>query len=96
MEKIKQIFNIFLFPHKIFIMILFPISMIFMLFSMLYFGMEHIVTYISYALAFYSLMIFCFALPKIIGFIKKFKNENKVPKINLPFKRKDMSLCQSL
>lgn len=58
-------------------MILFPLAMIFLIFAMLYFGMEHVVSYISYALSFYSLIIVCFRIPEIILFFKKIRNENK-------------------
>lgn len=77
MKKWNKIGKSLLFPHKIIVMILFSLSMAFLIFSMLYFGTEHIISYISYAFAFYSLSIVCLRIPEIIIFIKKIKNENK-------------------
>ena len=77
MDKFKKIAIKILFPNIILSITLFPVSLIFMLLSMLLIGMDSIFTYISYALAFYSLTIFCLRLPNIISFFKRFKNENK-------------------
>ena len=73
MEKYKRIGKTLLFPNKIIVMILFPLAMLFLISAMLYFGMEHIVSYISYAVSFYSLIIVCFRIPEIILFLKKLK-----------------------
>lgn len=77
MDKFKKIAIKILFPNIILSITLFPVSLIFMLLSMLLIGMDSIFTYISYALAFYSLTIFCLRIPNIISFFKRFKNENK-------------------
>ena len=77
MDKFKKIAIKILFPNIILSITLFPVSLIFMLLSMLLIGMDSIFTYISYALAFYSLTIFCLRIPNIIFFFKRFKNENK-------------------
>ena len=77
MDKFKKIAIKILFPNIILSITLFPVSLILMLLSMLLIGMDSIFTYISYALAFYSLAIFCLRIPNIISFFKRFKNENK-------------------
>ena len=77
MDKFKKIAIKILFPNIILSITLFPVSLILMLLSMLLIGMDSIFTYISYALAFYSLTIFCLRIPNIISFFKRFKNENK-------------------
>lgn len=77
MDKFKKIAIKILFPNIILSITLFPVSLILMLLSMFLIGMDSIFTYISYALAFYSLTIFCLRIPNIISFFKRFKNENK-------------------
>ena len=77
MDKFKKIAIKILFPNIVLSITLFPVSLILMLLSMLLIGMDSIFTYISYALAFYSLTIFCLRIPNIISFFKRFKNENK-------------------
>ena len=77
MDKFKKIAIKILFPNIILSITLFPVSLIFMLLSMLLIGMDSIFTYISYALAFYPFTIFCLRIPNIIFFFKRFKNENK-------------------
>ena len=77
MDKFKKIAIKILFPNIVLSITLFPVSLILMLLSMLLIGMDSILTYISYALAFYSLTIFCLRIPNIISFFKRFKNENK-------------------
>ena len=59
MDKFKIIAIKILFPNIILSITLFPVSLILMLLSMFLIGMNSIFTYISYALAFYSLTIFC-------------------------------------
>ena len=77
MDKFKKIAIKILFPNIALSISLFPVSLILMLLSMILIGMNSILTYISYALAFYSLTIFCLRIPNIISFFKRFKNENK-------------------
>ena len=77
MEKWKKIGKALLFPNKFIVMTLFPIAMILLVFSMIYFGTQHVFSYISYALAFYSLTIVSVRIPQIIRFFKKLKEENK-------------------
>ena len=77
MEVLKKIFKSIIFPHITFVLIIFPLSIGLMICSMLFLGMDSIFTYITYALAFYSLSVFCLKIPQIIEIIKKFKRENK-------------------
>ena len=77
MINLKKVGKTVIFPNRVFIIVLFPLAMGFLLFSMLYFGSEHIVSYISYALAFYSLLVACLKIKDIVNYIKKIKNENK-------------------
>ena len=80
MGKWKKVGKLFLFPHRILIMLLFPISLALLVFSMLYFGTEHIISYVSYIFAFYSLTILCLRTHKIIAYINDKKNSSKLLK----------------
>ncbi len=57
--------------------ILAPIATAFLVYSMVVLGTESIISIISYVLAAYTLTVWCVKIPKIIGFFKDFKNENK-------------------
>lgn len=66
-----------LYPHLAFVFILFPLAIALMLYAMLSLG-DSIITYCSYALAFYALVILCVRIPDIIKIVKRIKNENKI------------------
>ena len=66
-----------LYPHIAVIICLLPISVAFLVFSLIYLGTESFVAIISYLLAFYVLLVVCFRIPRIIKFFKTFKKENK-------------------
>jgi len=66
-----------LYPHLAVIICLLPISIAFLVFSLIYLGSESIIAILSYLLAFYVLLVVCFRLPRIIKFFKTFRNENK-------------------
>ena len=77
MEKFKKIGLKLLYPHIVIISILFPASIILMVWSMIVLGESHFVTIIGYVLSAYTLTTICFRIPDIIKFIKYIKNENK-------------------
>ena len=77
MEKFKNIALKMLYPPMVLIFILFLLSISLMIFSMIFIGMESILSCISYALSFYSLIILSLRIPEIIKIIKKFTKENK-------------------
>lgn len=78
MELIKKIIKTIFSPHIIFVMIIFPLSLVFMACSLLFLGTESIVTYISYGLAFYSLLVLSLRIPKLYTFFKNILNTNKL------------------
>ncbi|MGN1095042.1 MAG: hypothetical protein ACI4QR_01495 [Eubacteriales bacterium] len=45
--------------------------------SMVFIGTDSVIAYISYALAAYTLTVWCVKIPYLIKFFKTFKNENK-------------------
>ena len=59
------------------LIILLPMSAAFLITSMVFIGVETIAAYIAYALAAYTLTIWCFRIPDLIKIIKNFKNNNK-------------------
>ena len=69
-----------LYPHLAVIICLLPISIAFLVLSLIYLGTESILAILSYLLAFYVLLVICFRVPKMIKFFKTFKHENKYVK----------------
>lgn len=77
----KKIGKALLFPHIAIMIILVPISAVFLVYSMVFWGSESITAIISYVLAFYTLTVWCVKIPDLIAFFKTFKNENKYVQI---------------
>ena len=77
MDLLKRILKNIIFPNTIFVLILFPLAIGILLYSMIKFGSKSIYSIISYALSFYALTVLCIKIPSIIKAIKKFKSENK-------------------
>ena len=77
MERLKKLGYKLLFPHIALLIILIPISIALLIYSMLVLGTTHFVSIISYVLSFYTLTVVCFRIPNIINFVRKIKNENK-------------------
>ena len=76
-NKIKKIINKILFPHNAFILVFTPISIAFLVYSLIYLGKNSVFSYISYILSFYCLLVICLKTPKMIRFFKAVKNNNK-------------------
>lgn len=66
-----------LYPHWAVIICLLPISVTFLILSLMYMDEESILAILSYLLAFYVLLVICFRIPSIIKFFKTLKKENK-------------------
>lgn len=66
-----------LYPHLAVIICLLPISIAFLVYSLIYLGTESMIAIMSYLLAFYVLLVICFRIPRIIDFFQTFKRENK-------------------
>lgn len=77
MEKLKKIGLKLLYPHILILILLIPISIGLLVYSMLNLGTTHIISIISYVLSFYTLIVVSFRIPDIIKIINKIKNENK-------------------
>ena len=76
----KKVGKNLLYPHPVVIVLLTPISIAFLVFSLIYFDSTNVLAIVSYLLSFYVLLVLCFKIPNIIAFFKKFKNENKYAK----------------
>ena len=72
----KKIGKALLFPHIAIMILLVPIATVFLVCSMVFLGTESPVSIVSYVLAAYTLMVWCFKIPKIIRFFGSFTNEN--------------------
>ena len=66
-----------LYPHIAVIICLLPIAVGFLVFSLIYLGLESFVAILSYLLSFYVLLVICFRIPNMINFFKTLKKENK-------------------
>ena len=64
--NIKKIGKHIIFPHIAIMLILTPVATVFLVYSLVYVGTESIISYISYVLAFYTLIVWCFRVPKLI------------------------------
>jgi len=73
----KKILKAFLFPHIAVLLLLLPISVAFLVYSMTQLGTESVWSIISYVLSAYTLTIWCFKIPAIIAWVKRMKSENK-------------------
>lgn len=98
MEKWKEIGMKVLYPPILIVVLLFPIAIIALLLSMILLGTNSIVSYITYAVLFYALLIVSVRTPNIIKKIKTIKNENKYlfRYFNDPHLRINISLYGSL
>ena len=78
--KLKKFALKILFPHPAIIVCLLPISIAFLVFSLIHYPPESIIGILSYLLSFYVLVIICLKIPKLLPILKKIKQENKLLK----------------
>lgn len=77
----KKIGKTLLFPHMAIMIILLILSAVLLVYSFAVSESDSIVSYISYALSAYTLTVWCFRIPRIVRFIKTFKEENVYARI---------------
>ena len=75
--NLKKFWLKLLYPHLAVILILLPISIAFLVFSLIYLSPASTMGILSYLLSFYVLLVICFRVPRIIEFCKNLKQENK-------------------
>lgn len=77
----KKMGKSLLFPHIAIMLILLPVAIVFLVYAMIFMGTDSISAYISYVLAFYTLTVWCCKIPKLIRFLKIFKDKNKYARL---------------
>lgn len=77
----KKMGKSLLFPHIAIMLILLPVAIVFLVYAMIFMGTDSIAAYISYVLAFYTLTVWCCKIPKLIRFLKIFKDKNKYARL---------------
>ncbi len=73
----KKIIKKIFYPHIAIMITLIPLSIILLVFSLIYFKDYKVVAYFSYVLSFYTLLIWCLRIPSIINYFKSLKQKNK-------------------
>lgn len=81
MDRLKKIGKSLLFPHIVIMIILLPIAIALLVYSMMFLSSETPIAIASYALSAYTLVIWCVRIPQLITAIKTLKKENKYIKI---------------
>lgn len=77
MELWKRLAKGLLFPHIAIMILLVPVSIAFLVYSMVVLGTESAIAIISYVTAAYTLTVWCFKIPYLIRLFSNFKNDNK-------------------
>ena len=77
----KKIGKALLFPPMAVVLILTPVSVAFLVYSMVFLGSQSPVSVASYVLAAYTLTVWCGKVPHLIRYFKTFRRENKYLKI---------------
>lgn len=73
----KKVGKTILFPHIAIMIILFPIAIVFLVYSLVFMESDSIISIISYVLAFYTLTVWTLKFPYLIKYFQRFKAENK-------------------
>ncbi len=73
----KRIGKAILFPHFAMMLMLLPVAIAFLVYSLIYLESDSVVAILSYVLSFYTLTVWCMKLPTLIAFIKVFRSENR-------------------
>ncbi len=77
MERLKKVGKVLLFPHIAIMVLLIPIATVFLVYSLIFLNSSSIIAIISYVISFYTLLVWCIKIPKMIAIFKNFKKENK-------------------
>lgn len=70
-----------LFPHIAVLIVLLPVSAALVVYSLGFLESDSVFAILSYVLAFYTLTVWCFRLPKVINAVRTFRRENKYAKL---------------
>ncbi len=77
MDNLRKIWKALLFPHIAVMILLIPIAAALLIYSLAFLNSSSLIAVVSYVISFYTLLVWCMKLPKLIAFFKNFKNENK-------------------
>lgn len=77
----KKIAKALLFPHTAIMILLIPVATVFLVCSLVFLKADSVVSIISYVISFYTLLIWCLRIPKLIKFFKNFKDGNEYLRI---------------
>ncbi|MBQ4320836.1 MAG: hypothetical protein IJC35_01250 [Oscillospiraceae bacterium] len=70
-----------LFPHIAVLIVLLPVSAALVVYALGFLKSDSVFAILSYVLAFYTLTVWCFRLPKVINAVRTFRRENKYAKL---------------
>lgn len=73
----KKIGLSLLYPHIAVILCLLPVSIALLIFALIKYTPESVISIVAYLLSFYELLVISFRVPKMIEYFKKIKKENK-------------------
>lgn len=73
----KRIARALLRPHIAIMLVLLPISAVFLVYAMLFWETSSLPAIASYVLATYTLTVWCLKFPALIRFFRRFRGENK-------------------
>lgn len=77
----KKVCKALLFPHIAVMLLLIPVSVVLLVGAMVFIGEETPIAILSYVLSAYTLTVWCFKIPDLIRFFKRFREENKYVKL---------------
>lgn len=73
----KKVGKAVLFPPLAILLVLLPVSTVLLVYVLIFMGTDSPVAILSYVLAFYTLTVWCFRLPRLIRVLGTFKAENR-------------------
>ncbi len=74
----KEFLRMIFYPHLAFIVLFLPVSVAFLVFSLVFCDSTAAVSIASYLLAFYMLVVICLRIPRMVEFGKSVKDNNKL------------------
>lgn len=75
--NIKSFIKHVLYPHISVLFILLPVSVAFLVYSLINFKSDSVAAILSYVLSFYTLTVWCVKIPNLFYRVKDFKSRNK-------------------
>ena len=73
----KKVGKAVLFPPLAILLVLLPVSTVLLVYALIFMGTDSLIAILSYVLAFYTLTVWCFRLPRLIRAFTRFKAENR-------------------